>query len=195
MDGLFDRQMSRVSLHSGNEWSEECFQDPKCFVIYLEYPSSDRTRIWFFKTHYIIQQISSQPYWEDIYYLRKHQFTLDELKIIKYFQFGILGRNGSIELIDNYEQNRKRKGEREGEKEKEISELSELSEVFNKQAFDQEKINFIKEKQAFEKEKINFIKERQAFEKEKREHENELAKYKNIVSNCQKEIKAYWLSV
>jgi hypothetical protein len=45
----------------------------------------------------------------------------------------------------------------------------------------------------YREEKKKFDSERQAFEKEKRELELELAKYKGIVLNCQKEIQAYGL--
>jgi len=66
-----------------------------------------------------------------------------------------------------------------------------------KQAFEKEKSTFTSIQSLFyevvEKEKHNLMTERKAFEQEKLTLEKELAKYRNIVSNCQREIKAYGL--
>lgn len=179
MDVLFDREMPSVGFQRGSEFIGECAKNPKCFAIYLDEPSS-RIRFWFSEKHYIRQQISSSSFVSDIYYLHKHNFTLSELYIMKNFQFG--KGLGPLQSLEEYGVNKAK------------TENEELCEVFEKQFIEAEKNKLTKERQDFDakNEIIDFKESIIHWKKEKHALERELAKYKNMVSNCQKEIESYF---
>lgn len=113
-----------------------------------------------------------------IYTLYKHSLTLESLKIIKYFQFGTcctvtgLYSDSVANKLEYYKQNRDKFVI--GTPEWEIPILKDYNEKLKQ-------------------ENRKLKSEKKAFEKEKQELKKELEKYKSIVSNCQKEIKAYGL--
>jgi hypothetical protein len=91
-------------------------------------------------------------------------------------------------LIDEHRVVQKHNNLLEIEKEKLVFELSDCKKEL------EEEIQIIEtERYVYREEKKMFDSERKAFEKENQELKKELEKYKSIISNCQREIKAYGL--
>lgn len=154
---------------------EQLFNDQKCFVIHYE-QSHERMTVHFFETHVTITSCYGQ-YWEPNVRIVQHKLTLEMLYTIKYFHC-VRGIESAIEYF-------------ESNRDKFVVDCKRITNQREKLKLELVLLKDYNEKLQQENQKLKS--ERKAFEKEKQELEQELAKYKSIVSNCQKEIKAYGL--
>ena len=174
----------------------------ECFNILLQQTISDKW--WKGHPH---ENITPFPYLsKDIYEVKiGHDETIakycKEDPHYKWFHEKFPGKPDWRDMLENFAESvaSKRKDEWEREflkiypKEKVVHTTSREEFEKTQQKIDNERQVFEEEKRELYEEKRKLYRDRKAFEKEKQELEKELAKYKGIVMNCQREIKAYGL--
>jgi len=144
------------------------------------YGFPERRQVQFFRNHYIIHYVRPNHSIS-----RPHTLTQEALNVIKHFQFGRMFYDKTWDMFDYHEKNKSEfvfdYSKIEKEKDKLFCELAE-----QKCAFETERQKFVSYQKILEL-------ERQKLEIELMKSNTELAKYRKIVSNCQREIQAYGL--
>ena len=168
-----------------------------CFVFDADfgvYGFPERRQVQFFRNHYIIHYVRPNHSIS-----RPHTLTREVLNTIKHFQFGRMFYDKSWDMFEYYEKNKSEfvvdSSIIEKEKDKLVRELAE-----QKCAFETEREKFESYRKIFELDREKLETDRQKLKSELAKSKSELAKskseltkYKSIISNCQREIKAYGL--